>query len=91
MAPMSERLDAFEKLPEDDWHTHVFVFLDATCCTECGLDSNLRWAWENLPSDRDAADVFTNRAVKFLRDAGWQMHDGFPWCPECAAKRFPNS
>ena len=86
---MSIGPNSSEDLPEDDWHTYVYVFLDATCCTECGLEPDIMGAWDNVPSGEAGVVVYAIRVVKCLKDAGWQMRHKFPWCPDCAAKLFP--
>jgi hypothetical protein len=75
------------ELPEDDWHTYVFVCL--ACYCECNAEADLQWACDDLPADGtpDAAILFTIRAVEYLKREGWQMIDNQPYCPICAAKR----
>lgn len=74
---------ADSELPEDDWHTHVFVFLDI-CCDKCEFEPDLRWAWDDIQKESDAAVVFTIRAVRHLKDADWIMNGSRPICPTCA-------
>jgi hypothetical protein len=75
------------KLPDDFWHTFVYVHFGYFCCGRCGIEPDLEWAWEGLTANDEAGLVqFTNRVVPHLKSEGWIVLDAQPRCPLCAAK-----
>ncbi len=76
----------FPELPDDYWHTFVYVNFGWLSCGKCDVEPDLRWAWPQGVEGEQAAVVFAIRAVEHLKAAGWIMHDDQPCCPECAAK-----
>jgi hypothetical protein len=75
------------ELPQDEWHTFVYVFLTAVCCSKCETEPDLMWAWDGIEATGEAAaEIFALRAVEHLKAAGWVMHEGRPCCPACATR-----
>lgn len=78
------------ELPEDDWHSHVYVHFSWLECAVCNLEPELEWAWDGVSSGEQGVVEFSIRAVNHLKDARWQILDGGIYCPTCAASLFPN-
>jgi hypothetical protein len=72
------------EMPDDWWHTWVFVNFSWLACLSCDLRPDTDWAWNDLPPDEDAAIVATKRIVPRLISEGWEMHDQIMLCPDCA-------
>jgi hypothetical protein len=77
------------KLPDDEWHTHVYVHFSWLECAGCGVETpKLDWAWEGTASGEPGVAEFTIRAVRFLKNVGWRCENGALWCPACADIEF---
>jgi hypothetical protein len=75
------------ELPEDDWHTFVYVHFSWLACGQCQLKPDLEWAWEGIEAKgEEAVRLFTIRTVEQLKKAGWVMYNDEPCCPACAAR-----
>jgi hypothetical protein len=79
------------ELPDDEWHSHVYVHCSWLACESCKAEPDLNWAWNGVASGEPGVATFTIRAVDFLKDDGWQIDDGSLWCPACASIRFPKT
>ena len=80
------------ELPEDNWHTYIFVSLACYCdYPQCNAEADLEWAWDGLEDAPNSATIFTIRAVEYLKREGWQMIGDYEtYCPKCVAKRAKN-
>jgi hypothetical protein len=85
-------MSGLPELPDDAFHTHLYLFLDGTECGKCGCRPNLLWAWEGVAPGERGAMQYAIRAVEYLKREGWQMSDALhPFCPKCAAERLLKS
>lgn len=74
------------ELPDDDFHSHVYVHFGWLCCDHCKTEPDLEWAWEGLGPGEASVQVFAARAVQRLKADGWIMYNDGPLCPTCAAQ-----
>jgi hypothetical protein len=75
------------QLPEDWWHTYVYVNFSWLYCEKCKVEPKLDWVWDKVTANgEEGAAQFTVRAVKHLKDSGWTIGEYGLHCPTCAAK-----
>jgi hypothetical protein len=80
------------ELPEDWWHTYVYVYFGWLSCGECEVEPDLEWIWEGVTADgENGVAQFTLIAVDRLKDLGWTIRDDGLCCPKCSGKKSPNS
>jgi hypothetical protein len=76
----------FTIMPDDDWHTYVYVHFSWLCCEKCGREPpSLEWAWKGVEPGELGAKRFTVRAVEQLKAEGWTMQEELR-CHECSSK-----
>ena len=84
---MTEAQKSTSELPDDYWHTFVYVHFGWLCCGQCEAQPDLEWAWDGITAAGEASVAqFTIRAVEHLTNTGWVMHKEQPCCPACAAR-----
>ena len=74
-------------LPDDYWHSFIYVHLDWLSCGTCKNEPDIEWAWRNIDAGKIAAQVAVIRIVERLKADGWTMYRDELCCPDCAAKR----
>jgi hypothetical protein len=73
-------------LPDDYWHKHVYVHFGWLSCSNCGMEPDLRSAWEGIDAEgEEGVALFTARAVERLKRDGWTMRDDGLYCSTCSA------
>src|SRR4051794_21998218 len=60
------------KLPEDYWHTFVYVNFGWLCCQNCESQPDIEGAWEGVGPGEAGIELFAVRAVEQLKQDGWQ-------------------
>jgi hypothetical protein len=74
-------------LPDDYFHTYIYVHFSWACCELCKAEPNLEWAWEGVTAKGEAGvQEFTIKAVERLKAEGWVMRGDELLCPQCAAR-----